>query len=112
MRKLTIAVFMLVASVATTAPGEQGGTKKIVPLIDGMTITTSNTVDTVEVRAKSQGPGGCAVEFLAGRDHVGFVAPPFSYSPWTILFSHIGRLTKTLTEDVKCDTGVLSQVRY
>lgn len=86
--------------------------KAVVPFVDGMTITTKNTVDTVEVRARSQGPGFCAAEFSAFGGHIGLLAPPFKYSSWHILTSHIGAVTLTIHDDVKCDSGILAQVRY
>jgi hypothetical protein len=82
------------------------------PIVDGQRITTSNSVANVEVQAQSLGPGVCAVEIGGGGKTIGFLAPPLVYSPWTLLFSHIGSVTTELSIDAKCDTGVLAQVRY
>jgi hypothetical protein len=77
-----------------------------------MKIKTSDSVANVEVRAKSLGPGGCAVEFSTFGVKKGFVAPPFNFSPWTVLTASVGRNTFELHDDVKCDTGALAEVRY
>jgi hypothetical protein len=107
--QLSIVVFMLSGSSLLAA---DGGTQVVVPFVDGMTITTSNSVANVEIRAQSLGPGACAVEFSAGDKTIGLLAPPLVYTGWSVLTSHIGSVTFTLSDDVKCDTGVLAQVRY
>jgi hypothetical protein len=107
--RLTITALLLSVSAALAA---DGGTQVVVPFIDGMTITTSNSVANVEVRAQSVGPGACAVEFSAGDKTVGLLAPPLTYTPWTVLASHIGSAKFTIGDNVKCDTDVLAQIRY
>ena len=82
------------------------------PLTNGMTITTSNSVANVEVRAKSFGPGFCAVGISSPYGQSNFLAPPLTWSPWTHLFSHMGAITATLGTSVGCSTGAVFEVRY
>jgi hypothetical protein len=84
----------------------------VAPIVDGMRITTSDSVANVEVRAKSIGPGFCAVEYSTFGGKVGFDAPPLTFSGWTVLVSHLGKADFTISERVICDTGVLGEVRY
>jgi hypothetical protein len=100
------------ATSPSAAPPASGGTQVIESFFSGMTIRTSNSVANVEVHAKSLGPGACAVEFLDGAKTVGLLAPPLTYTPWTVLDSHIGTATFTIRNNVKCDTGVLAEIRY
>jgi hypothetical protein len=107
-------IFFAITAVFATvqvAPSH-AESKTTEPFVDGQKITTSNSVANVEVQARSLGPGFCAVEIGGGGKTVGFLAPPLVYSPWTILFSHTGSVTTELSIDVKCDTGILAQVRY
>lgn len=82
------------------------------PLVNGMSITTSNSVANVEVRAQSQGPGFCGVSINGGIGTANFLAPPYTWSPWTTLFSHIGSVSTTVNTNVECDTGALFEIRY
>ena len=81
-------------------------------LINGMYIQTANVVANVNVRAKSQGPGFCAVTINSNSSAINFLAPPFSWSPWTTLFSHIGSAGSTITTSIGCDTGALFEIQY
>ena len=89
-----------------------GDTQVVESLVDGMTITTSDSVANVEVRGKSLGPGLCAVEYSTSGGSVSFDAPPLAFSDWNVLASHIGSVTYTISERAICDTGVVSEVRY
>lgn len=102
----------IIAFIFMTGQSEAADKQVIEGIVDGQSITTSNSVANVEVRAQSLGPGACAVEFSTGNNSIGFLAVPFSYSPWTKLASHIGSATFKIGIDAKCDTGVLAQVRY
>lgn len=86
--------------------------QRMFPLVNGMSITTSNSVANVEVRAQSQGPGFCGVSINGGMGNATFLAPPFTWSPWTTLFSHIGSVSTTVNTSVECDTGALFEIRY
>jgi hypothetical protein len=87
--------------------------KTVVPFVDGMTITTSDSVANVEVHAQSLGPGSCGVTFTTDHgDSTSFLAPPLVYSPWTVLASHTGSVSYTISDSVSCDTDVLAEVRY
>lgn len=79
---------------------------------DAITITTGNVYSKIEVRHWSFGPGFCNVIARTPSARVGLNAPPFSWSGWQLLTNHIGSITTTITNEVNCDTGVKSQVRY
>lgn len=78
-----------------------------------LTITTSNSIATIEVRHMSYGPGFCTVETKSslGAGNVA-AAPPLVYGPWHPIEAHAGAVTLTITTEAKCDTGARSQVRY
>lgn len=76
------------------------------------TIRTSDSVGNVYVRAKSQGPGFCATELSTSSKKISLAAPPFAWSSWTVLDSHIGAVTMSITAEVLCDTGALFEVQY
>jgi hypothetical protein len=84
------------------------------PVVNGMTLRLGNSVQKVEVRAKSFGPGGCGVKFALSGDGGGeFIAPPLSWSSWTkIRIGYFGRSKTTLGFEAACDTGALAEVRY
>lgn len=103
--------FIAAILVAGTAFATENG-KTVVLLVNGMTITTGNSYATVEVRAKSFGPGFCAVDVHANGDTAGVLAPPFVWSTWQNLSNHIGTVSYTLSYDKKCDTDALVEVRY
>ena len=106
----TVLASVALALLTSPVRGASGGTQVVVPFADGMTITTSDSVANVEVRAQSQGPGACAVEFSASGQRIGLLATPLAYTPWTVLVSHIGHATFTISDDVKCSTGVLAAI--
>ncbi len=81
-------------------------------LVPGMTVTTSNSVGSIEVRAKSLGPGFCAVTYSSRGEEAVISAPPLKYSDWSVLLTHIGSSTNTISESVQCDGLVVAQVRY
>ena len=84
----------------------------VVPFSDGMVVNTADVVANLEVRAESLGPGGCGIQFSKIGVTIGFVAPPLTYSPWTVLTGSVGKNRFELHDSVKCDTGILGQVRY
>ncbi|MCJ9720793.1 hypothetical protein MOV66_10240 [Agrobacterium sp. SHOUNA12C] len=88
------------------------GTQVVVPLVDGMTIQTADVTANVEVRARSYGPGFCAVKASAGSQEIGIAAPPEVWSDWFVVASHLGRATFSLSSEVICDTGAQFEVRY
>lgn len=77
-----------------------------------ITITTANVVGNVEVQHFSFGPGFCNVITRTPSEAVTINAPPFMWSGWQLLFNHLGEVTTTITNQVNCDTGVRSQVKY
>jgi hypothetical protein len=79
--------------------------------------TCVNAASVIYIRVMSLGPGACAVEIYdAGvrpiRNRRGLTALPGVWTGWTELLTHYGQTTAVVTNDVKCDTGVRSQVRY
>lgn len=76
------------------------------------TITTDDVVAAIEVQHSSFGPGFCNVITRTPSGSVGVNAPPFIWSGWQTVVNHLGVITTTLTNEVNCDTGVRSQVRY
>lgn len=89
-----------------------GGAQTIIPLVDGMTINTADVAANVEVRARSYGPGFCAVKASAGGQEIGIAAPPGIWSDWFTLTSHLGKATFVINSEVVCDTGAQFEVRY
>ena len=81
-------------------------------LVDGHTITTSDSVATVEVRAQSFGPGFCGVTFSTLGGVASFLAPPLTWSEWTQLAAHIGKVSYIISVQPVCDTGVMAEIRY
>lgn len=80
---------------------------------DDVTIHTADAIATVSVRHMSLGPGFCAVETHSDRGStVGQTAPPGVWGAWQVIETIWGKQSLTLTDDVKCDTGVRSQVQY
>lgn len=112
MRRRPFFAFLLLSFFAscTSLSAED---KTVESLADGGRITTSNSVGTVEVRAKSLGPGTCGVNFTAdGGNSVGLTAPPLVFGNWAVLANHLNSTTYTINYTVTCDTGVVAEVRY
>lgn len=103
--------FILVLVCVSSA---QGTEKTVLPIPGGnVTFTVANVVATVEVRAKSLGPGACGVEFSTNfNDKIAFLAPPAIWSPWTVLASHSTKVTYRVSADVQCDTDALMEVKF
>ena len=104
-------LFFITFSGINAANGQE---KTVLPIPGKeITFTVADVVATVEVRAKSQGPGACGVEFSTNlNDKINFLAPPYVFSPWTFLSSHTGSFSYKVSVDVKCDTDVLPEVRF
>lgn len=81
-------------------------------LIDGATITTADAVANIEVRAKSHGLGFCATTISSNTNSVQILAPPFTWSSWSVIDSHVGKVSKTYSVSWDCDTGSLAEIRY
>jgi hypothetical protein len=81
-------------------------------LYDGFVVSTGNVVAPVEVRAKSLGPGLCAVEITGGAQTVRLDAPPLAWSGWTTLYNSIGESEQSINVSSLCDTGAVFEVRY
>jgi hypothetical protein len=85
--------------------------KRTVPFVDGMTIHTEKVAGTIEVRSQSLGPGGCATRYIAGTHSIDILAPPFTWSDWSELTSHVGSVSLALRGVVLCDTGTAGAAR-
>ncbi len=106
---LMVGATMMAPSFASANAQE----KRVVPLVDGMTITAGDVVSNIEFRAKSFGPGVCAVEVSAStHEKRGILAPPLTWSNWIPLTAHIGPASFTLNYKASCDTGAIVEVRY
>ncbi|HCH1046394.1 hypothetical protein R8N68_04995 [Vibrio sp. 1974] len=108
MKKLTIVSLI----ISFNSVADTNNTKSVIPFVDGMTITTSDNAGTVEVRAKSLGPGGCGVQFSSYDNSTQFLAPPLQWGAWVELAAHLGEVTYKIENEVLCDTGVLAEIRY
>lgn len=91
---------------------DDGGILTTESLYNGMTIHTGNSIASVQVRAKSMGPGFCRTDVSCGSGSVAILAPPYYWSPWSTLFNSIGKNTTTITTGVSCDTGAVFEVQY
>jgi hypothetical protein len=103
----------LAISIGQTAGN--GGGQQVVEEFPGSSISiqTSNSIAAVEVRHLSFGPGACDV---VTRSSLGaefqILALPGIWSGWRAIEQHAGSITVTLSVEIRCDTGVRSQVRY
>lgn len=98
-----------------TAPLPQGCRWKEQEYRDDVRITTCNAASTIFIRAMSMGPGFCAVEVRTkstAPERIGITSVPGVFSGWMALVSHLGVYSIGIANDVKCDTGVRTQVRY
>lgn len=79
-----------------------------------MAVPLGDFAQNIEVRAKSLGPGFCAVRFEAGEaSPFEFHAPPLVWGKWLeIPYGFIGAGTITLSFTILCDTGALGEVRF
>lgn len=88
-----------------------------VPVVDGMTITLGNYLQNVQARAKSMGPGLCAVRFSFNGSfpkQTRLFAPPLVWSKWQDLKPTFvnGPITVTVNYDEECDTGAIAELKY
>jgi hypothetical protein len=106
---------VLLSIVNCLAPGgayASDSAKTVVPLIDGMVITTANVVANVEVHGKSMGPGLCSINVRSGAASIVYSAPPLVWGTWVTLFSHVGTVTSHVNFDINCDTGAILELQY
>lgn len=85
----------------------------VVPLIDGMTITTEEgVVAPISVRVQSLGPGFCASRISVGAHSAEILAPPLTWSEWHEVTSSVGSISQVVTKTVLCSTDIVGEVRY
>lgn len=81
--------------------------------INTTTIFTDNSVSPVNIRHLSYGPGICNVNtFSSSGNSITTNAPPAIWSEWQEIDAHLGPTSFTYTNQINCDTGVRSQIRY
>jgi hypothetical protein len=109
---LIVAMFSL--SIPVTAFADDDGSKLVTtPIIDGMTIQTADVAANVKVRAKSLGPGKCAVKISDDKgDESDILAPLTDWSDWHTLVANIGQVSLVISVNVVCATGVVAEVQY
>ena len=112
MVKMRILIVMAMCAALATPVFSKSNEQNIIPVVNGMTITTSDSIANVEFRAKSFGPGFCNVEVSADNNTNKILAPPLTWSSWQVVAAHIGVVTYTLGYKEECDTGALVEVRY
>jgi hypothetical protein len=104
---------MLLDALVDSLSAAAGAREITVSLHNGMSISTCNCVANIQVRAKSFGPGFCDTRISNNFGHsVQISAPPFTWSNWEVLNSHIGEMTFTINVSAKCDTGALFEIKY
>lgn len=87
--------------------------EKTLPVSDGMILNLGNHIQTVQVRAKSLGPGACAVSFDIKGQSTNFLAPPLKMSPWTDVGpGFTGATSQKLGFSIECDTGAVAEVKF
>jgi hypothetical protein len=101
-----------VSSPSLSIASQPGDHQIKVTLINGMVIETSDSIGNVEVRAKSVGPGFCGSRFSGPTGNIEILAPPFTWSNWITLYSHIGKAKNTINYEAVCDTGIEAEIRY
>ena len=102
----------LIFALGFSSPASSDEEKTITILVSGMSISTSDSVGNVEVRAKSLGPGACGVTYSTHAGSVSFLAPPLMWGDWHTLYSHLGHSQAQISESVTCDTGVVAEISY
>lgn len=108
-----IKIYTLFGILAFVSIGESNASEITSPVTDGMTLKLGNVVQQVKVRAKSMGPGACAVTFELHGESTNFLASPLTWSPWTEIGpGFTGPSTQTLSYTVGCDTGAIAEVKY
>lgn len=108
-------LLLVVGTLAAFAP-RTGGEWRTTEYAESVMVVTGDAVAAVTVRFLSLGPGACAVEAWVvgheGRHFVRVTAPPVVWCDWQTIFEHMGSVGLTIINEVKCDTGVRSQVRW
>lgn len=106
------AIFLLALFANVAVASSAAAEKAVVPFIDGMSITTDNVSATIEVRARSLGPGLCATRFVTGTHAVDILAPLTDWSDWQELTAHFGSVSFSISSVILCSTGAVAEVRY
>ena len=87
--------------------------EKVFPVIDGMNLELSDSVQQVQVRAKSLSAGTCGVIFTLKDISTQFLAPPQVWSPWTDVGpGFVGKSAQQLGFSPICDVGAIAQVKF
>lgn len=105
-------VYRAIVAFTLLATDVHAEKKQIIPLVDGVSIKTSDSIANVDVRGKSIGLGFCSVMVTGEGNTIAYAAPPQAWGPWIVLFSHVGAVNALINVDVECDTGALMEARY
>ncbi|MFS0772740.1 hypothetical protein [Sphingomonas sp. 1P08PE] len=100
------------AALCLLQAGVAGARQIVRPMTSGMTITTSNSVASVEFRVRSAGPGYCVVRVWSSYGRENVLPAPSIWSPWLVLFSHTGRVSATIAADPGCSRETVFEIRY
>jgi len=81
-------------------------------LRNGSSIVTGDVSASIDVRAKSLGPGFCRTTIRSGTNTIGILTPPLGWSDWTTIDRHVGGVMRTYSTESDCQAGAEFEVRY
>lgn len=82
-------------------------------IVDGMIIEGKpNTLQQIQIRLKSFGPGFCGVDLRFLDSHEKIAAPPLSWSGWFPFGGAFSNGSHALGFSEDCDTGAIGEVKY
>jgi hypothetical protein len=111
MKNIKKYVFLGIFAFSLTS--ESNASEITSPVLDGMALKLGNVVQRVKVRAKSMGPGACAVTFELHGESINFLSPPLTWSPWTEVGpGFTSASSQALGFTIGCDTGAIAEVKY
>jgi hypothetical protein len=105
---LLITALPFVAGASSACAGEV--TQQIV---DGMIVEGKpNTLQQIQIRLKSFGPGFCGVDLQFLDSHEKIAAPPLVWSRWFPFGGAFNSGSHALGFSEDCDTGAIGEVKY
>ena len=108
---LGVLIFLVVVFLGAMLIQEKA--KSTVEYSGETTIRTAEATDTIDARSSSLGPDACALVIRTNHgDSTPLVAPPGEWTAWTVVASHAGSKTYSLSSEAQCDSGVRTQVRW
>jgi hypothetical protein len=113
MKMPLILAAMLAVVRADAAPEARARPRQVVTEMgDTATVHLCDCIATVEVRAMSLGPGGCAVKIHTPQGTTGIFAPPASWTGWISVYESTAEHAVRIEREIVCDTGARTQLRY